>query len=324
MSATKIGLGADAVGADMNDDRLVWESDGRDWPLREHSRFVDAAGVRWHVQRLGAGGAPRVLLLHGTGASTHSWRDVAPRLARHAEVVALDLPGHAFSSAAPAGARTLPGMAAAIAALLREIGFAPDLLVGHSAGAAIAVRMALDGAVAPRAIVSFSGALLPFGGLAGPLFRPVARLLAAHPLVPRLFAWRSRDRRVADRLIGSTGSALDERGLALYARLVGSPAHAAGALAMMANWDLYALRADLPRLAVPLHLIVAEGDTTVPPSVGQQVRGLLPGARLARWDGCGHLAHEEAPERAATLLLGLLEPGSECSVPGGSSIVNRT
>jgi magnesium chelatase accessory protein len=222
-------------------------------------------------------------------------------------------------------------MSASIAALLREAGFVPDLVAGHSAGAAIAIRMALDGAIAPRAIVSFNGALLPFGGLAGRLFVPAARLLAAQPLVPKLFAWRSRDRRVVDKLIGSTGSALDERGMALYARLVGSPAHVAGALGMMANWDLHALRTDLPRLAVPLHLLVTQGDTTVPPSVGEQVRRLVPGAKLTCWTDCGHLAHEEAPARAADLLLARLEGESEvedgevdCSVKSGNTIVNRT
>ena len=56
-----------------------WERDGRDWPNREASRFVHAAGLRWHVQVMGSG--PVVLLLHGTGAATHSWRDLMPKLA---------------------------------------------------------------------------------------------------------------------------------------------------------------------------------------------------------------------------------------------------
>ena len=58
---------------------LDWATDGADWPNREASRFVEAAGLRWHVQVMGAG--PVLLLLHGTGASTHSWRDVMPKLA---------------------------------------------------------------------------------------------------------------------------------------------------------------------------------------------------------------------------------------------------
>ncbi len=68
-----------------------WEKEGQDWPNREFSRFVDAAGLTWHVQVMGSG--PAILLVHGTGAATHSWRDLAPLLARHFTVVAPDLPG---------------------------------------------------------------------------------------------------------------------------------------------------------------------------------------------------------------------------------------
>jgi len=58
---------------------LTLEADGADWPNRAASRKLRAGGVDWHVQILGRG--PTLLLLHGTGASTHSWRDVAPLLA---------------------------------------------------------------------------------------------------------------------------------------------------------------------------------------------------------------------------------------------------
>ena len=74
---------------------LDWAKDGADWPNRQYSRFVEAAGMRWHVQVMGQG--PALLLLHGTGAATHSWRDVMPKLAGHYTVVAIDLPGHAFT-----------------------------------------------------------------------------------------------------------------------------------------------------------------------------------------------------------------------------------
>ena len=60
--------------------RPDWEHDGRDWPNRTASRFVSAAGIVWHVQVAGEG--PALLLLHGTGAATHSWAGVLPLLAR--------------------------------------------------------------------------------------------------------------------------------------------------------------------------------------------------------------------------------------------------
>jgi magnesium chelatase accessory protein len=264
---------------------------------------VEAGGLRWLVQRMGPTGAPRLLLLHGTGASSHSWRGLLPLLAAHFDTLALDLPGHGRTSTPPPGGLSLPAMAAAVGALLHQLPFAPALIVGHSAGAAIAVQLVLSGDAAPRAIVSLNGALLPLHGLAGRLFSPLAKLLALNPLVPRLFAWRAADPRVLKHLIAGTGSRLDAEGLALYRRLVADPAHAAGALGMMALWDLEPLALALPRLAVPLHLVVGGADRTLPPAQAQELLSRVPRATLARLEGLGHLAHEEAPVQVATLIL---------------------
>ena len=278
---------------------LDWRRDGADWPNRDASTFVEAGGIRWHVQRMGAG--PALLLLHGTGASTHSWRQLAPLLARRFSVVAPDLPGHGFTAMAPRGGMSLPGMARLVAALLAELDVAPVLVVGHSAGAAILARMAIDGAIAPAALVSLNGAFLPFGGMLR-FLSPIARLMAATPLAARLFAARADDRRAVDRLLDGTGSSLDAEGVALYARLVRSPAHVHAALTMMASWNLEALVRDLGRLAVPTLLVAAGNDRTVPPSQATEVASRIHGARVDKQPGLGHLAHEEAPERIAALI----------------------
>jgi len=297
---------------------LDWQREGPSWPHHERSRFVTAAGQRWHVQQWFARNArnaqtPTLLLLHGTGASAHSWRELAPLLAQQAGVIAIDLPGHGFSGPAARGSHgdgaTLPGMASGVRGLLAAIGTTPNWLVGHSAGAAIAARMALDDPAGLRGIVSLNGALLPLHGLAGQFFSPMAKLLALNPLVPRFFAWRAGDPVSLRRLIASTGSTLDADGEALYRRLVTDPDHVAGALAMMAGWDLDALQAALPLLSVPLHQVVAECDTTVPPLDAQRVQRLLPATAmgsLTSLAGLGHLAHEERPQQTANLLLQLL------------------
>lgn len=294
---------------------MDWQREGPSWPHHERSRFVTAAGQRWHVQHwpTPAAQAPTLLLLHGTGASSHSWRALAPLLAPHAGVIAIDLPGHGFSGPAARGAHgdgaTLPGMARGVRALLAAVGVRPNWLVGHSAGAAIAVRMALDDAEGLRGIVSLNGALLPLHGLAGRFFSPTAKLLALNPLVPRFFAWRAADPVAVRRLIDSTGSTLDAEGETLYRRLVSDPDHVAGALAMMAGWDLEALQAVLPMLSVALHQVVAECDATVPPRDALRVQRLLPAAAAGSLNslaGLGHLAHEEQPQRSADLLLQLL------------------
>jgi magnesium chelatase accessory protein len=275
-----------------------WAIDGHDWPNREASRFVVAGGLRWHVQVAGSG--PVMLLLHGTGASTHSFRDLLPLLARRFTVVAPDLPGHGFTTrpADPAGL-SLPGMAAGVAALLRALAVEPEVAVGHSAGAAILCRMCLDGTLAPRAVVSLNGALLPLPGLRHPAFTPLVRSVVSGDWLPRLFARRMESPSEVERLLARTGSTIDARGRELYARLSRNPSHTGAALAMMGHWDTRPLEAGLPRLTVPLLLLVGARDAMILPAVALRVRGLAPRAQLLQVSGLGHLAHEESPQLVA-------------------------
>ncbi len=273
---------------------LVWERDGRDWPNRENSEFVHAAGFRWHVQRMGSG--PVLFLLHGTGAATHSWRGLAPLLADRFTIVAPDLPGHGFTDMPPRDGLSLAGMARDIGELLRTLSVSPVMVVGHSAGAAIMIRMTLDGIVAPRSLVSLNGALLPFGGVASQFFSPLAKLLALNPLVPRVFAWRASDRSAVERLIRNTGSEIDAAGIEFYRRLVSDPRHVSAALAMMANWDLESMVRDLPRLKTPLLLVAGGNDRAVAADQAFRVRERIPFAKVKYLRGLGHLAHEENPE----------------------------
>lgn len=286
-------------------DRLSWERDGQDWPNRDHSRFVEAAGLRWHAQVLGSG--PVVVLVHGTGAATHSWRDLAPLLAQRCTVVAPDLPGHGFTHAPDVEQLSLPAMAQALGALLEALELSPALAVGHSAGAAILARMCLDGRIDPAGLVSLNGALLPLSGLHGQLFSPVARLLATTSLAPRLFAWRARSPAVVDRLLGNTGSVLDPTGIALYGRLAGNSGQVAAALRMMAHWDLRPLERELSGLRTPLLLVAGDRDRMISPGQALRVRRLRPGATVKRLPGLGHLAHEERPYEIAAILLRFAE-----------------
>lgn len=282
-------------------DRLRFDRDGADWPLREASRFVEVSGLTWHVQRMGHG--PTCLLLHGAGGGAHSWRDVAPLLAPHFDVVALDLPGHGFTQALPPRRLSLPGMAAAIGDLIDSLQAVPTLVVGHSAGAAIAARLCLDGRASPRAVVSFNGALRAFRGLAQQFYAPLAKVLALNPFVPRLFAHGVASRRTVERLIRQIGSKIDARGLDLYARLLGNPAHVAGTLGMMAGWDLPALERDLPRLATRLVLVACSDDGAVPANDAFAVRDSVANAEVVFLRHLGHLMHEEQPALAAEIVL---------------------
>lgn len=279
---------------------LRWEVEGREWPHRQSSRFVEAGGLRWHVEQAGSG--PVALLLHGTGGATHSWRGMLPLLAERFTVIDPDLPGHGFTRGTMRGGPTLPRVASSIGTLMEGLGLEPALLVGHSAGAAIALKLAHDGMRVP--VVGLSPALMPFPGLAARLFPAMARLLFVNPLVPSIFARIARGSGETARfLTRATGSRIDAEGLRCYEALLGNSGHCRGALAMMANWDLAALEALLPAIDVPVLLAHGDRDRAVPLSSVRQACAALPQGELQVLEGLGHLAHEERPEEAAAMIL---------------------
>jgi len=100
---------------------------------------------------------------------------------------------------------------------------------------------------------------------------------------------------------------IEPAGVDQYVRLFSNKTHVEGVLAMFANWDLVPLQRDLPKLKTPLVLIAAAQDRAVPPETARQIQAKLPGARIERLRGLGHLAHEENPAMVATLIGGLAE-----------------
>jgi magnesium chelatase accessory protein len=280
-----------------------WAREGLGWPNADHSRFVAAGGLTWHVQVAGRG--PTLLLLHGTGAATHSWRDLLPLLAPHFTVVAPDLPGHGFTRGVLKDGPTLLGVARAVAALLHELGTEPTRVTGHSAGAAIGLRMVLDGLVKPDAFVALSPALLPFPGLAAQLFPTLAKMLFLNPFAPHIFARMAGPTREVERfMLKSTGSIIDAAGIEFYARLFRKSAHIRGTISMMASWNLEPLKRDLPRIAVPVRVLHGDRDAAIPMNKAREATALIPYATFERLERLGHLAHEEAPGHVAGVITG--------------------
>lgn len=276
-----------------------WATDGKDWPNREASSFVRAGGYEWHMQMMGEGLV--CLLIHGTGAATHSWRDVMPLLAKHYTVVAMDLPGHGFTKGS-GKSPTLGGMATSVAALLDELKITPDLIVGHSAGVAIAAQLLLDkGWQAP--LTGFTPALMPFPGLAAKIFPSLAKMLFTNPFVAIIFSRMAQaPGQTAKFLARATGSKIDAAGAKYYTRLFSKSGHCDGAIRMMANWRLEGLGARLGNLTSPVLLVSAAKDAAIPKPAVIQAVALIPGCETQEMAALGHLAHEEDPAQATKII----------------------
>jgi magnesium chelatase accessory protein len=281
---------------------MDWAHHQADWPLAEHSQFVQAGGIHWHVQRLGQG--PTLLLLHGTGSGSFSWRGLMPSLARHFTVVAPDLPGHVFTDRGPPGALSLPGMSEGLRALMLQMDLTPTVIVGHSAGAAIAAHMALHHSrMAPCTLIGLNPAWLPLPGVATWLFGPAAKLAALNPLSAWATAKMAAKPGAVAQWLARTGSTLDAQGVALYTRVLSDAGHVHGVLSMMAAWRLKPLAERLHQLRNPVFMGIGTQDQTVPPALAHEACQHLPQAQLWLQPGLGHLAHEEDPLGTAAQIL---------------------
>lgn len=276
------------------------EVEGCHWPLRESSRMVRVGHIEWHVQEMGDPDAPAAILVHGTGAATHSFRGLMPLLATDHRVIAMDLPGHGFTRGATADDLTLPGMARALGGLIKALGIQPTLVTGHSAGVAVLLQLTLFGEFKPARIIGINAALEPIRG--NTLLSPLAKLLFANPLTARLVSFQARIGNMADHLIRATGSRIDQPGRDCYAMLLRQPAHINGALGMMAKWRLEPLIAQLSRLSTPVTLIAAADDPMVPARVSRHAARLIKGGVFEIVDHGGHLMHEANPALATEMI----------------------
>ena len=283
---------------------MAWADYRHTWPHAGQSHFVKAGGIDWHVQRSGQG--PGLLLLHGTGSGSFSWRGLMPLLSQHFQVIAPDLPGHAFTSRGTEDSLSLQGMAEGLRALLLQLHITPTVIAGHSAGAAIGAHMVLHQAeLAHTHLIGLNPAWLPIPGWPSWIFGPSAKLAALNPLSAWATAKLAKRPALLAKSIAQTGSRLDEHGMALYRCVFAHPGHVHSVLAMMAAWKLPPLSSALHRIANPVSIVVGANDQTLPPALAQDACRLMPQAKLHLQPELGHLAHEEDPLATAALMVKL-------------------
>ncbi|MEL6666788.1 MAG: alpha/beta fold hydrolase BchO, partial [Pseudomonadota bacterium] len=220
------------------------------WPNREFSEFWRVGGFVWHIQRTGVG--PVMLLIHGTGAATHSWAPLVTELAETYETISVDLPGHGFTHTPRAFRPTLANVSRALEHLLAELEVRPAIIVGHSAGAAIATHLAAQRNGASDMLVLINGALRPFYGMMRVIAPSMAKLASFGGIAASLVARNAtRDTRV-EYLVKQVGSDPDKVDVEAYARLMRCRGHIQGALRMMAHWELSNIETTCSQLELPI------------------------------------------------------------------------
>src|ERR1051326_7289834 len=268
----------------------------RRFPLAGES-FVHA-GARVHYTRTGAG--PAVVLVHGANGTRSDFPpELLAELARDHTVLALDRPGHGWSEAT-AGPLGMHENAAAVLALLRAQHATGATLVGHSYGAAVALRAALEApelvrhvvAVAPCTAIDSRNARYANAPLAGAPAGLALFHFAALPLVPfglplRAQAWHPER---APRGWGAS------RAFAY----VPAQMHASARNFRALRADLAWLEAHLPQLQARLTVLAGEYDRVTPPARHVDwLKRVLPSAHIEVMPRVGHWLPRLRPDAVA-------------------------
>jgi pimeloyl-ACP methyl ester carboxylesterase len=265
----------------------------------EDSEFIEINGVDIHYKQMGSG-EPLILLLHGFGASTFSWREVMTPLSAYGTVVAYDRPAFGLTERPMTWEGQNPYTAesnmAILIGLMEALGFDQAVLVGNSAGGALATQFTLQYPERVLALVEVDAAVyqtMPDSKFLYWLFStPQVNHLG--PLFVR-------------RLAGVQGTDFLES--AWYDPGQITPEIEAGYRQplMAENWDRalwqFTRAARAPGLAdrldeinTPTLVITGDNDRIVPTENSIRLAEEIPGAKLAILERCGHLPHEECPQ----------------------------
>jgi pimeloyl-ACP methyl ester carboxylesterase len=277
-------------------------------------RYVAGGDVKIFIQESGPADGPLVLLIHGTGAWSETWRRQLNALAQAGHhAVALDLPPFGYSER-PATARySKADQATRILGVLDALAASRAVLVGHSFGAGPTVEAALRASGRVRALVLVDAAL----GIApddGPPPAPsrivasILRLPVRQALVSTFFTNPWFTRRLLRGFIADPGKATDAR-----VQIYQQPLAVAGTTKAVAQWlpELVAPRtaaesespAAYRRLTMPVVAIWGALDTVTPVAQGERLVSLVPHGRLEVLPDVGHIPQIEAPPACNAALL---------------------
>ncbi len=249
-----------------------------------------------------AGDGPPLLLIHGIGDSSATWRTVLPDLARNHLVIAPDLLGHG-GSAKPRADYSVAAYANGMRDLLGVLGVDRVTLVGHSLGGGVAMQFAYQFPEKTERMV-----LVSSGG-AGRAISPLLRAASIPGAQAVLAALRLPGAKLAVKTAVALLARLDA-GLAVdapdFKRVVDALPDATARAAFIrtlravVDWRGQAVtmldRCYLVR-ALPTLLIWGALDTVLPVGHGYQARAAMPGSRLEVFDDAGHFPFRTDPQR---------------------------
>lgn len=253
--------------------------------------MVQVGAWRLHVRDSGPKAAPPLLMLHGFGASLHTWDVWAQALSATHRVIRVDLPGHGLSEPDPANDYTDTRSLAMLRALLDQLGVARASIVGHSIGGRIAWTFAARHPERTDRLV-----LVAPDGFASPGFEygratevPAVLGLMRYVL-PKAVLRMNLEPAYAD------PNSLTDDITTRYHDLMLAPGARDAMFKRLQQTVLTDPRPMLTTITAPTLLVWGEADAMIPVANAQDYLSAVKGSRLVTFPAVGHLPQEEAAQ----------------------------
>lgn len=230
---------------------------------------IDGLNINYKM----SGHGRSVVILHGWGARIESMEPIHRHLEKHFCVYSLDLPGFGKSDEPPE-AWDSERYREIVAAFIDSLGIAEPIVIGHSYGGKVSIRLAAERKVRKLILIDSAG------------IRPTRTL--AYYL--RVYAYKAVKTLLKLPLVGDIAGPAVER----YKNRMGSEDYrnASGVmrqtLVKSVNEDIREL---LPRIAAPTLLVWGENDTATPVGDGRIMEKLIPDAGLVVFKNAGHFSY---------------------------------
>jgi len=267
----------------------------RQRPRAPHSaEWLDAGGVLVRTVRAGTGDTT-LLLLHGYGESLTTWRAIFDRLAAHAKVVAIDLPGFG-GSAKPDTSYSLATLTSWLSGFMDRWTTGPVVIVGHSMGGELAASLALarPDRIKLVILIAPAGYRIGLGGIADSMYPSKARTLG------RYLAYRSFITPIHD-----PGWLAEPDSVADYDQ-TGDTAYAKSAARVLEDFDFRGLKSRFAQITQPTLLMWGGNDPVVPYAVGDTLSRLIPCVQFVAFPTAFHRPHAETPDTVLSVIRAFL------------------
>jgi pimeloyl-ACP methyl ester carboxylesterase len=285
---------------------MPYQEPMRYWPaLAPYAKDVVLieSGLRLHTYDAGPQDAPALLLVHGLGDESDSWRHIIQPLAKHQRVIAPDLPG--FGRSASLQRYTIPALIRVLLDLLDTLKIAKAIFIGSSLGGMLSHATAIYHPNRVRGLVLIDGLLVTA--------KPQINLGTLLFMVPGIGEWTyshyRKNPQAAYASLNPFYASLETLPAAdrefLYQRVnerVWSNRQRRAYLAVLRNTATWMARQqrnlseNVKQLTVPTLIIFGELDQIMPLESARILSTLQATTRLITLPGVGHLPQQEAPE----------------------------